>query len=140
MALPRRTSSQITHKLLDQSAGDSRRRAGIPGGFHRATLEAIFGGARAVAADPGFGDLPTLWIHGEGDVLATLDATTEAMKHLRGSNIEQHVYRGAHHEILNEFIRTKCWGTWSGFCAERWNPSAGREGRVAWWNINQVAP
>jgi alpha-beta hydrolase superfamily lysophospholipase len=72
------------------------------GGFHRGTLEAIFGGARAVAADPGFGNLPTLWIHGEGDVLAPLDATTEAMKHLRGSNIEEHVYPGAQHEVLNE--------------------------------------
>ena len=72
------------------------------GGFHRATLEAIFGGARAVAADPGFGALPTLWIHGEGDVLAPLDATTEAMRHLRGSNIEEHVYPGAQHEVLNE--------------------------------------
>jgi alpha-beta hydrolase superfamily lysophospholipase len=57
---------------------------------------------RAVAADPGFGDLPTLWIHGEGDVLAPLDATTEAMRHLRGSNIEEHVYPGAQHEMLNE--------------------------------------
>ena len=72
------------------------------GGFHRATLEAIFGGARAVAADPGFGGLPTLWIHGEGDVLAPLEATTEAMRHLRGSNIQQHVYPGAQHEVLNE--------------------------------------
>jgi alpha-beta hydrolase superfamily lysophospholipase len=72
------------------------------GGFHRGTLEAIFGGARAVAANPGFGGLPTLWIHGEGDVLAPLEATTEAMRHLRGSNIEEHVYPGAQHEVLNE--------------------------------------
>ena len=72
------------------------------GGFHRETLAAIFAGARATAGDPGFGDLPTLWIHGEGDVLAPLDATTEAMKHLRGSNTEEHVYPGAQHEVLNE--------------------------------------
>jgi alpha-beta hydrolase superfamily lysophospholipase len=72
------------------------------GGFHRETLEAIFTGVRAVAAGPGFGDLPTLWIHGEGDLLAPLDATREAMKHLRGSNIEEHVYPGAQHEVLNE--------------------------------------
>jgi alpha-beta hydrolase superfamily lysophospholipase len=72
------------------------------GGFHRETLAAIFAGARTVAAGPNFGDLPTLWIHGEGDVLAPLDATTEAMKHLRGGNIEEHVYPGAQHEILNE--------------------------------------
>ena len=72
------------------------------GGFHRQTLAAIFAGARTVVAGPNFGDLPTLWIHGEGDVLAPLDATTEAMKHLRGGNIEEHVYPGAQHEILNE--------------------------------------
>jgi alpha-beta hydrolase superfamily lysophospholipase len=72
------------------------------GGFHRETLAAIFAGARTVAAGPSFGDLPTLWIHGEGDVLAPLDATKEAMKHLRGSRIEEHVYPGAQHEILNE--------------------------------------
>lgn len=72
------------------------------GGFHRETLEAIFAGVRAVAAGPGFGALPTLWIHGEGDVLAPLGATREAMKHLRGSNVEEHVYPGAQHEVLNE--------------------------------------
>jgi alpha-beta hydrolase superfamily lysophospholipase len=72
------------------------------GGFHRETLEAIFAGARATAAGPGFGELPTLWIHGEGDVLAPLAATREAMEHLRGSNIEEHVYPGAQHEVLNE--------------------------------------
>jgi alpha-beta hydrolase superfamily lysophospholipase len=72
------------------------------GGFHRETLQAIFAGVRAVAAGPSFGELPTLWIHGEGDVLAPLDATTDAMKHLRGSSIEEHVYPGAQHEVLNE--------------------------------------
>jgi alpha-beta hydrolase superfamily lysophospholipase len=72
------------------------------GGFHRETLEAIFAAVRTVATGPGFGALPTLWIHGEGDVLAPLDATGEAMKHLRGSNIEEHVYPGAQHEVLNE--------------------------------------
>jgi alpha-beta hydrolase superfamily lysophospholipase/predicted ester cyclase len=72
------------------------------GGFHRETLQAIFAGVRTVAAGPSFGDLPTLWIHGEGDVLAPLDATKEAMQHLRGSNIEEHVYPGAQHEVLNE--------------------------------------
>jgi esterase/lipase len=43
-----------------------------------------------------------LGIHGEGDVLAPLDVTMEAMRHLRGGNIEEHVYPGAQHEILNE--------------------------------------
>ncbi len=72
------------------------------GGFHRETLEAIFAGVRTVAAGPGFGDLPTLWIHGEGDVLAPLDATKEAMNHLRGRKTEEHIYPGAQHEVFNE--------------------------------------
>ena len=72
------------------------------GGFHRGTLEAIFGGARTVQKGPNFGDLPTLWIHGEGDVLAPLDVTTEAMKRLRGTNIQERVYPGAQHEVMNE--------------------------------------
>src|SRR5260370_7509390 len=63
---------------------------------------AIWGGAGTGQAGPNFGHLPTLWVHGEQDVLAPLDATTEAMKHLRGSNIEEHVYPGAQHEVLNE--------------------------------------
>jgi len=33
---------------------------------------------------------------------APLEATTEAMRHLRGSNIEEHIYPGAQHEVLNE--------------------------------------
>jgi alpha-beta hydrolase superfamily lysophospholipase len=77
------------------------------GPFHRATLEAIFAAVRAVATGPGFGDLPTLWIHGEGDALAPLDLTRVAMQRLRGSDFEEHVYPGAQHEVLNEINRAE---------------------------------
>jgi alpha-beta hydrolase superfamily lysophospholipase len=72
------------------------------GPFHRETLTATFAAVRKVAAGPNFGDLPTLWIHGEGDVLAPLAETKVVMEHLRGSNFEEHIYPGAQHEILNE--------------------------------------
>ena len=72
------------------------------GPLHRGTLEAIFAGARKVQEGPNFGDLPTLWIHGEGDVLAPLDVSTTAMNRIRGTRIEEHVYPGAQHEVLNE--------------------------------------
>ena len=72
------------------------------GPFHRETLEAIFAAVRTVGAGPSFGDLPTLWIHGDGDVLAPLAVTREAVHRLRGSNLEEHIYPGAQHEVLNE--------------------------------------
>jgi hypothetical protein len=46
-------------------------------------------------AGSAWGDLPTVWIHGEGYVLAPLDQTKEAMTRLRGSDFEEHVYPGA---------------------------------------------
>lgn len=42
------------------------------GPLHRDTLRAIFTAVRAVGTGPGFGDLPTLSIHGEGDALAPM--------------------------------------------------------------------
>jgi alpha-beta hydrolase superfamily lysophospholipase len=75
------------------------------GPFHRATLEAIFAAVREVATGPGFGDLPTLWVHGEEDALAPLGVAREAMYRLRGSDFEEHVYPGAQHEVLNEINR-----------------------------------
>jgi alpha-beta hydrolase superfamily lysophospholipase len=80
------------------------------GPFHRATLTATFAAVRRVAADRPFGDLPTLWIHGERDVLAPLAETKVAMEHLRGSKFEEHIYPGAQHEILNETNRDEVLG------------------------------
>ncbi len=71
----------------------------------RATLEGIFAAVQAIAAGPGLGTLPTLWIHGEEDALAPLDATRGAIEHIRGTRLESHVYPEARHEILNEINR-----------------------------------
>jgi alpha-beta hydrolase superfamily lysophospholipase len=75
------------------------------GPFHRETLEAIFAAVRAVGAGPRFGELATLWIHGEGDVLAPLAVTEPVMYRLRGSKFNEHIYPGAQHEVLNEINR-----------------------------------
>jgi alpha-beta hydrolase superfamily lysophospholipase len=72
------------------------------GPFKRATLEALFGAVRDVAAGPSVGAVPTLWLHGEHDGLAPLAPTREAIGHVRGEELEEHVYPGAMHEVLNE--------------------------------------
>jgi alpha-beta hydrolase superfamily lysophospholipase len=80
------------------------------GPFHRETLAALFAAVRQVGAGTALGDLPTLWIHGEGDVLAPLDGTREVMMRLRGSNFEEHIYPGAQHEVLNEINKDEVLG------------------------------
>jgi pimeloyl-ACP methyl ester carboxylesterase len=72
------------------------------GPFKRATLEALFAGVKAIAEGPSLGALPTLWIHGENDPLAPLGPTREAIERIRGSQLEERIYPGALHEVLNE--------------------------------------
>jgi alpha-beta hydrolase superfamily lysophospholipase len=75
------------------------------GPLNRPTLEAIFAAVDAIAAGPGLDTLPTLWIHGEEDSLAPLGPTREAIERLRGDQLEEQIYPGARHEILNEINR-----------------------------------
>ena len=72
------------------------------GPFKAPTLRALFGAIRALAEEPGFGDLPVLWIHGEEDALAPLEPTRVAFEHLRGAAVREKVYLEARHEIFNE--------------------------------------
>jgi alpha-beta hydrolase superfamily lysophospholipase len=90
------------------------------GPFHRVTLEATFAAVREVGAGPGFGDLPTLWIHGEGDVLSPLPVvqklcTVSGAATSRSTSTPEHSTRSSMRST-----KTRCWATWSGFCAERW--------------------
>jgi alpha-beta hydrolase superfamily lysophospholipase len=75
------------------------------GPFRRVTLEQLFAAIERVSQDGGFGDLPTLWIHGSDDQLVPLDITRPAIEHVRGPNLEEHVYEGARHEVFNETNR-----------------------------------
>ena len=75
------------------------------GPFKRPTLQALVTAVNAVASDPGLGDLPTLWIHGEEDQLVPLAATRPAIEHVKGSDFSERVYPGARHEVFNETNR-----------------------------------
>jgi alpha-beta hydrolase superfamily lysophospholipase len=75
------------------------------GPLQRKTLEQIFVAVAAIGSGPDFGTLPTLWIHGSEDQLAPLDATRSAIEHVRGAQLEELVYPGARHEVLNEINR-----------------------------------
>src|SRR4051795_9622630 len=75
------------------------------GPFRRETLLG-FGAAVAAVAEAGsFGDLPTLWIHGEDDQLVPLVHTRPAIEAVRGARFEEKIYPGARHEVFNETNR-----------------------------------
>ena len=77
------------------------------GPFRRETLQSLVDAVSAVASGGDFGDLPTLWIHGEADQLVPYDVTTAAMEQLKGSATEHKGYPGAAHEIFNETNRVE---------------------------------
>jgi alpha-beta hydrolase superfamily lysophospholipase len=66
------------------------------------TLQGIVAGVEAVAQGGTFGQLPTLWIHGEEDALAPLEPARTAVAQIRGERFEAKVYPEARHEIFNE--------------------------------------
>jgi alpha-beta hydrolase superfamily lysophospholipase len=75
------------------------------GPFRRETLLG-FGAAVAAVAEGGtFGDLPTLWIHGEEDQLVPLVHTRPAVEAVKGAHFDEKVYPGARHEVFNEINR-----------------------------------
>ena len=75
------------------------------GPFKRETVQSLAAAVGRVAEGPGFGRLPTLWIHGEDDMLIPIDPTREAIERLGGERFEQKTYPGARHEIFNETNR-----------------------------------
>jgi len=75
------------------------------GAFKRPTLEAFVASVETIAAGPGFGALPVLWVHGEDDQLVPLDSTRPVMEKLAGSDQTTRIDPGARHEVLNETHR-----------------------------------
>jgi alpha-beta hydrolase superfamily lysophospholipase len=68
----------------------------------KSTLHAMFDAVGKVTEGPDFGGIPTLWIHGEADGLATAESARPIVERLAGDALEAHVYEGAAHEVLNE--------------------------------------
>jgi len=85
------------------------------GAFKRETLEALFRAIDEIAAGPGFGSLPTLWIHGELDALAPMEQTRPAVERVKGDVFEERVYEGAQHEVFNETNKDEVLADVTGF-------------------------
>lgn len=85
------------------------------GGFKRPTLESFAAAVDRIAAGPGFGELPVLWIHGSEDALAPLEPARQAVERLRGTKTEEKVYADARHEIFNETNRDEVLGDLTAF-------------------------
>lgn len=87
------------------------------GPFKRPTLEMFVAAVEQVSAGGSLGDLPTLWLHGENDPLAPLGPAREAVQRIRGTAMQDKVYPGAMHEILNETNQDEVIGDVVGFIA-----------------------
>jgi alpha-beta hydrolase superfamily lysophospholipase len=72
------------------------------GGWKRPTLEAFVAADQAIAAGPGFGDLPLLYVHGADDPLVPVALARPIVESLAGPNSELRVLEGARHEVFNE--------------------------------------
>src|SRR5919202_1791420 len=72
------------------------------GGWKRPTLEAFVAADQAIAAGPGFGELPVLYVHGADDLLVPVALARPVVERLAGPNSELHVLEGARHEVFNE--------------------------------------
>ena len=72
------------------------------GGWKRPTLEAFVAADEAIAAGPGFGDLPLLYVHGAEDQLVPVDLARPVVERLAGPDSDLRVVAGARHEVFNE--------------------------------------
>jgi alpha-beta hydrolase superfamily lysophospholipase len=88
------------------------------GGWKRPTLEAFVAADRAIAAGPGFGDLPLLYVHGADDRLVPVDLARPVVERLAGPDSELRVLDGARHEVFNELGKEETIGLVASF-AER---------------------
>lgn len=75
------------------------------GPFKRPMLEALRDILSRIADGPGFGDRPTLWLHGDADRLVPMDETRSGLDRLKGSRFEADIVREGRHELFNDIDR-----------------------------------
>ena len=72
------------------------------GGWKRPTLEAFLAADEAIAAGPGFGDLPLLYVHGADDQLVPAALARPVVERVAGPDSDLRLIDGARHEVFNE--------------------------------------
>lgn len=72
------------------------------GPFKRPTLHAMQQMLAKINAGPGFGTLPTQWIHGDDDRLVLMAQSQTAINLLKGNDFEVMINPGGRHESFNE--------------------------------------
>lgn len=72
------------------------------GPFKQPTVAALVAMLRTINEGGRLGSLPTWWGHGAADPLVPIEGTRGGIETIRGADLEEHIYPGARHEILNE--------------------------------------
>jgi alpha-beta hydrolase superfamily lysophospholipase len=106
LAAPQPPSEPIDVAVLSRDTAVGEAYAADPlvwhGGWKRPTLEALVAADTAIAAGPGFGELPLLYVHGADDQLVPVELARPVVERLAGPDSELHVIGGARHEVFNE--------------------------------------
>ena len=106
LAAPELPSDPIDVAVLSRDPAVGEAYAADPlvwhGGWKRPTLEAFAAADRAIAAGPGFGDLPLLYVHGSDDELVPVALARPVVERLAGPDSDLRVLEGARHEVFNE--------------------------------------
>ena len=109
LALPEIPNTPIDPTVLSRDPAVGEAYANDPLVYHgplkRLTVEAMRAVLSAIGTGPGFGTLPTLWVHGSDDQLVPLAGVRDALAKLRGSDFTDRVYDDARHEVFNEINR-----------------------------------
>jgi alpha-beta hydrolase superfamily lysophospholipase len=122
LAAPELPSDPIDVSTLSRDPAVGEAYAGDPlvyhGGWKRPTLEAFKATCEAIAAGPGFGDLPVLYVHGEADQLVPLMLAQPVVQSKRGDDFTELILPERRHEVFNETDRDETIGKVADF-AER---------------------
>jgi alpha-beta hydrolase superfamily lysophospholipase len=122
LALPEPPSDPIDVAVLSRDPEVGAAYAADPlvyhGGWQRPTLEAFRRADEAIAAGPGFGALPVLYVHGAADQLVPVDLARPVVLGLGGDDVTERVLHDARHEVLNEIDQDETIGLVADF-AER---------------------
>ena len=106
LAAPEPPSDPIDVAVLSRDPAVGEAYAADPlvwhGGWKRPTLEAFVAADEAIAAGPGFGDLPLLYVHGAEDQLVPAGLARPVVERLAGPDSDLRLIDGARHEVFNE--------------------------------------